>query len=186
MRALLSLKTVSTVVMLLALAGLSACGFKLRGYQPLPPILQTQSIYIDSRNPYDLLAQLLTQILDSVHAKRVSSAENAVFILKVYNESFHSRPLSDSASSETKEYLLNYTVTYEIIHHDGRLLYGPKTITTARHYMVNETQVLSSGNAQNSLRAEIQRDAAYQMLNQLNSPDVASALDAVPSHEIKS
>lgn len=166
-------------IMLLCLT-LTGCGFHLRGNRPIAPSLKL--VYVETDNIYGYLTLRLKEVLGSMHIHVTQSVSEAPVILKLFDEEFSTTNLSDSASSATKEYLLHYTISYQLLTPSGADIYGPKTIHTSRSYMVNEDQVLSSTNETTLLQQELQRDAMYQIINQLGSADVEEAIMQVGGH----
>ncbi len=154
----------------------ASCGFSLRHTMPLPTELH--SIHLSSAEPYGKLTIQLAQILKSLHVNLMPQANQAQLTLRIFNESYKNRVLSESASSATKQYTLTYKVAYDLRNTENKILYGPKTISAFRNYMVNEGQVLSTPIEKEILITEIQRDIAYQLLAQLSSTDVQNALAA--------
>lgn len=156
---------------LLLLAG---CGFHLRMAHPLPPSLQ--KLYLDSDAPYGDFSLELQQMLKSINVTLVNEPTAAPITLKVFSENFNSTVLSESASSTTKQYVLHFTMQYELLDAHGNVIWGPKTIQNERNYTVNENQVLSTDSDQAALRTEMERDAVFMILMQLDSPEVANAV----------
>lgn len=155
------------------------CGFHLKKEPPLPEELH--SIYFKSAYPYSHLTLVLKQVLRSQGIKLTDEPNEAQLTLNVISETYSSSTLSESASAATKEYSLTYTVKYSLLDQDGETVYGPKQIQTFRYYTVNEDQVISSTNELDVIHREMQRDALYQMLNQLGSEDVADIITTVNS-----
>tara|TARA_B100000989_G_scaffold290850_1_gene264561 strand:- start:59981 stop:60547 length:567 start_codon:yes stop_codon:yes gene_type:complete len=153
---------------------LSACGFQLRGTQNIPP--QMQRLAINSSAPYGVLTIQLEQMLSQAGVRILEPTDEAPVTLKIFNAAIRNNTLSESASSTTKMYTMHYSVNFEILGSDGKVIYGPNTINTSRNYMVNENQVLSMGIETEKLQKEMQRDAAFQILTQLGSPAVAKAV----------
>ncbi len=165
---------IGTTILCLILVG---CGFHLRGGRPIAPSLRV--IYIETSNTYGYITLRLKEILGSMHINVVKTPEQSPIVLKLYDEAFSTSNLSDSASSSTKTYLLHYQISFALLTSDGADIYGPKTIQTSRSYIVNEDQVLSSTNETTLLQQTLQRDAMYQIVNQLGSPDAALAIEKI-------
>jgi len=156
---------------------LTACGFHLRQQEPLPPALQT--LYVNSSSPYDELTIELKQILKSIDVRVVDTPEEAPVTLKLFGIHYVSEVLSESASSNTKQYTLHFSVQYELTDSEGNVLYGPHTISSQRNYTVNEDQVLSTDTQQDTLKSEMQHDAVFTILRQISSPDAEKAVSSI-------
>lgn len=160
---------------LLSTAG---CGFKLRNEKPLPPQLHT--LYLKSTLPYGALTLQLKQVIQSLGVRLVSDPEEAQVTLAIFGEEYITKTLTQSANASTKEYTLYYQVKFQLEDKVGKVIYGPRLITTFRNYMVNDEQVLSSTVEQQSLQQEMQRDTMYQIINQLSSQDVENLFTHPP------
>lgn len=164
----------------------TGCGFHLRNSWPIPESLHT--MYLETSAPYSYLSLQLQKMLRSLHIHLVDApAENAI-TLKLYDEEYIQDTVSESASASTREYLLNYKISYQLLKNNGASLYGPKTIHISRHLLVSEDQVLSSANENAVSQQEMQRDALSQLLTQLSSKKVAESLnaDSDTPNEVKS
>lgn len=157
---------------------IAGCGFKLRSEKPLPP--QLHSLYLVSSVPYGLLTLQLKQVIQSLGVQLIADPKEAQVTLRIFGENYITKTLTQSASASTKEYTLYYQVQFQLEDKAGKIIYGPKLITTFRNYMVNDEQVLSSTVEQQSLQAEMQRDTMYQIINQLSSQDVENLFTQMP------
>lgn len=157
---------------------IASCNFHLRGSTPLPPQLKT--LFIQSDDPYGQLTLELKQILRSADVTLVNTAEQAPYTLKIFEENYNSTVLSESASSETKQYVLHYSLKYQLATKSGTVIYGPSQLNEERNYTVNENQVLSIDTQQATLKQEMQNDMVFRMLTQLSSAQARSALSAAP------
>ena len=173
------------IIVIILCCFLASCGFSLRRTMPLPEELH--SIHLASTDPYGNLTIQLKQILQSLHIQLTQHANQAQLTLRIFDESYKNKVLSESASSATKQYTLTYSVAYDLRNANNDILYGPKIIRVSRNYMVNEGQVLSRSIEEEILIIEIQRDIVHQLLAQLSSTDVQQVLakyQSDSSHEI--
>lgn len=159
----------------LVILTLSSCGFHLRQPKPFPPALQT--LYLRSGAPYSDLTIQVKQLLGSMHIQLVPTQHDAPITLFIFDESYTQSTASESASSKTKQYRMRFHVEYQLQDANGLVIYGPKVISTSRIYTVEEDQVLSSNTQGDILQKEMQQDAAYQIITELSSPNVFSAVN---------
>lgn len=157
---------------------IAGCGFHLRGRVNLPANLQ--QLYIASSNPYGPVTLQLKQILSHSGVDIEENPGPKTTTLNLKDERFHQTTFSQSASSKTNQYTLYFSLDYELQNNKGQTLYGPATINTQGNYTVNEDAVLTTSTQENTLRTELQRQAVYQLLEQLNSKAMATAVQAPP------
>lgn len=153
---------------------LSACGFHLRSTATLPTAFNP--LYVQSSDPYGAFTLELRQILKTQHITLVDRRADAKYTLEIRGENTSTSVLSESASSNTKQYILYYTVTYAVSRADGTVVFGPKIITSQRNYTVNENQVLSTDTEQQALISEMQHDTIALLFAQLGSADALSKI----------
>lgn len=164
------------IVLLSINFALTACGFHLHGYEPMP--VQLQTLYLQTNTPYNTFTKELTQSLQSAHIRLVQDAINAPLVLQILNEGFTQQVTSSGSGSQTTTYLLIYTVNYQLLNQAGNMVLPKQTITVTRNYSVSANQLLGDTNTQNMLLGDMQRDAIYQMLNRLRMPGTLQALQA--------
>jgi LPS-assembly lipoprotein len=171
------------ITLLLLSIVLQGCGFHLRGKKPIP--VNLHKIYIDSKQPYSTLTQLLEQVLRSQGVIIVNNPDDAPIILRLFDQNFKSITLSQGASATTKEYTLTFTVSFELRNQTGNVIFGPHKIVTTRNILILENEVLSSSNETAVLKQAMQRDAMYQILNQLSSEEISEIANTTEysSHE---
>ena len=160
---LMAMKKICLVVMLAGL--LSSCGFHLRGVSTLPD--GARSLYLSA--PAALRDELSVHLSDG-GATFVDAADTAEVTLRIVKEDFDRRTLSvDPDTGKEREFELTYAVTFEARRQDGSALLKRQTVTLLRDYIFDSDQVLGKSREQNTLRSEMRRDAAQQILTRLNS-----------------
>ena len=157
---------------------IAGCGFHLRGNFKLPPNLQ--HLYITSDSPYGPVTVQLKQILGHSGAQVEDQPGPEIITLSVKNQRYNQTTFSQSASAKTTQYTLYFSLDYELQNNKGIALYGPKTVSVQGNYTVNQDAVLTTSTQEDTLRSELQRQAVYQLIEQLNSPAVAKAVKTVP------
>lgn len=146
---------------------LTACGFHLRGHEPLPSQLQT--LYVASNNPYDTFTTELMQTLKNSGVYPTQNAQAAPVTLQILDQNSALVPVSYGNVGQTTLYTLNYKVKYQLLDRAGITLLEPQTITITRSYSVTSSQISSDLYARQELEQEMRRDAIYQLLNNLRS-----------------
>lgn len=152
----------------------TGCGFRLRNSWPIPEELH--SLYLQTDAPYSYLTLHFKKMLRSLDVKLTENPQDADITMKLYDEQYITTVISESASASTKEYQLNYQISYTLLNKKGRPIYGPQAVYAYRHLLISEDQVLSSANESEVSKQELQRDALYQILNQLSSKKVSAAI----------
>ncbi len=167
-------------ILFLLICFIAGCGFHLRGNVNLPTSLQ--QLYIASGNPYGPVTLQLKQILGHSGVSIEDQPGPQITTLSLKSERFNQTTFSQSASSKTNQYTLYFSLDYELQNNKGEILYGPRTINTQGNYTVNEDAVLTTSTQEATLRTELQRQAVYQLIEQLNSKSVATAVQTTPKN----
>lgn len=154
---------------------LASCGFHLRGYIPIPPSLS--KMYVQSDNAYSSFSQSLVTALQNRGIEVVASPQQAPITLEILDEGSSSQIGALSATTETRQYTLFYTVTYQLKGSAGEIITEPQSVTTQRTFTVDLEEVLGSTSAEDTLQEEIRRDAVQRVINQLVSPGVIAAVE---------
>jgi LPS-assembly lipoprotein len=88
--------------------------------------------------------------------------------LVLYGEQLGSRVLSVSSAGRADEYLLRYEVSFRLVDADNKPLSEPQTVKLQRDHQFDPLNVLAKEREEQELRAEMQRDAAQQILRRLS------------------
>lgn len=144
---------------------ISACGFHLRGREPLPESLQT--IYIQTNQPYSSFTRELRQTLRAMGITIAQDIKTAPLILQVLSSNLDQQITSIGAGGQTTTYALTYTVSYQLLDRNGVTVLPIQTATTQRDHSATTNQLLGDMNTQNTLTNDMQREVIYQILNRL-------------------
>lgn len=151
----------------------SGCGFHLRGMKPVPPALS--QLRIITTLPSDAFQKTLRQtLLDSGVELSDNPANPSLEILAASNQSI---PGSMSASAQTRQYNLSFTLQYQLRLANGDKIFAPRTIVTRRTLLQNTNRMLGSNTEEQTLFHEMQQEASRRVLDQLTAPKVARALE---------
>jgi len=153
---------------------LSACGFHLRGNTPIPSDLNT--LYIQSKRPYDTLSKSLHQQLQTAGVTIATTPKDAPVTLKIISEA-NSQSLGNiGTNTTTRVYALHYEAKFALYNSKGKQLAGPYAVTETRSFATSSNQILSYSTAQVELKNEMAAAAANQVLNILVAPSTQAKL----------
>jgi len=161
-------RVVSLFVITLMLL-LHACGFQLRGTVNLSQDMSP--VYIEKNGAFDL-AREIKDVLTGNGIKTVDSAEPSKLQLVLLNEAKSRRILSVDGSGRAQEYLLMYSVNFEI---KRKLPVAEKvdskrdTVSMSRALLFDPETVLAVANEAEVIYEDMRRDAARLILLKLQS-----------------
>lgn len=143
---------------------LSACGFQLRDNYQLPATLQ--KIQLQSVSSLQLEASLRQRLLTAgIQLNDRAAADVAQ--LRVLSDQLERRTLSLFESGQVAEYELLYRVNYQVIR-NGELIIED-TIEVARDYQDDPNFALAKTREREMLVAEMRDDAARRLVRQMIS-----------------
>jgi LPS-assembly lipoprotein len=153
-------------VLICAILGLAACGFRLAGNDPLPGILARP--YLSVKNPYTDFAREFEHQLKSSGALVEELRAKSTATIEVTKDSVEQRTLSVSARNIPTEYELTYTVTFSVQGPDTELL-KPQTISLSKDYSFVENELLAKEHESDILRRQMARDLVAIAMKRLTS-----------------
>lgn len=151
------------------------CGFHMQGEKHLSP--QLQRLYVQAQDPYGYLVRNLQQYLRLSHVQLVTSPAEALTTLAITQDSTSQHLLSVSGTQQTRQYLLQVTVTFEINNAKGQMIVQPQTLTESRAITVQSNQILGSSNEATLYYQQMRRALAYAIINRLASKEVTHLID---------
>lgn len=141
---------------------LSACGFKLRGPQPLP----FKTIHVGSL--YDFLGgELRRQIEYSGTTRVVENVAEAEVRLDILRNDRTREILSLSAAGAVREYELERTLVFRVLDQAGNERLPAGMIRVRREYDFSDSQVLSKQREEDLLFEDMDRDIINQLVRRL-------------------
>ena len=138
-----------------AMLGLSACGFRLAGSEPLPAILARP--YLSIRDPYTEFARAFEHQLKASGALVQSVRQDSTATIDVTKDLVEQRTLAVSTRNIPTDYELIYTVTFSVHAADKELL-APQTISVSKDYSFQENELLATQHEADILRAQMALD----------------------------
>lgn len=147
-------------------AGLSACGFRLVGSDPLPGILARP--YLSLKDPYTDFSREFERQLKSSGATLQVLRANATATIEVTKDLVEQRTLAVSALNIPTEYELTYTVTFAV-QGAGKELLAPQTLSLSKDYSFEENVLLAKEHEADILRQKMARDLVSIAMRRLTS-----------------
>lgn len=155
-------------VLVLLMAGLTACGFHLRGSGD-NAALKVDGLYISQGPASGQLVTALGRALRSAGATLVDAREAAKVVLDLKGERRDRRVLSVGSAGKVQQYELHYAITFAASDAAGRVLADTQTVSLVRNITYNQSDVLAKGNEEERLFDDMRRDAIGQVMQRLNS-----------------
>lgn len=160
-------KIFGLVSLLLALILLAGCGFQLRGSVALPGNIAP--VYIQGLGEYDDLRLELAQIFSFSDIQVSADPQAAASTLKISNRSSDRRVLSVDGNGNVAEYELHEGAQFTLLAADGSALVESQTVNTITTYLNAETEVLGKQQEEGTLRQDLRRDLASQIMQRLQA-----------------
>ncbi|KAF1020855.1 MAG: LPS-assembly lipoprotein LptE [Paracidovorax wautersii] len=153
----------------LAAAGLSACGFRLRGQQSFA----FTSLFSGFSDTSDLGEQFVQAMAVAAPGVRVitDAAERAQaqVILDVLEDSRAKTVATYNASGEARELTLRSRLRFRLRAPDGDELIGPSTIEQTRDMSYTESAALAKEYEEETLYRDMEADLVQQLLRRLGA-----------------
>lgn len=146
----------------LSAIALSACGFRMRGPQPLP----FETIYVG--NLYHALGgEFRRQIEFSGNTKVVQTVDDAQVRLDILRDNLNREILSLAADGSVREYELERTLVFRVLDGSGRERLPASMLRARRDYGFSDSRVLSAANEEALLLEDMERDILRQLVRRL-------------------
>jgi LPS-assembly lipoprotein len=149
-----------------AMLGLSACGFRLAGSDPLPGTLARP--YLSLKDPYTDFSREFEHRLKGAGATLQVLRANSTASIEVTKDLVEQRTLSVTAQNIPTEFELTYTVTFAVQGADKQLL-APQTISLSKDYSFEESALLAKEHEADILRQQMARDLVTIAMRRLSS-----------------
>lgn len=164
-------------IAILLLATLSACGFHLRGPQPLP----FATIYLEMNQYSDLAAAIKRQIATSGSTKVVSKIEDAQVRMVVVRDTKEKHILSLSSTGTVREYELRQRFAFRVLDKQGKEVTPLNEIFIFRTVSFATGQELAKEQEEALLYRDMEGDLVQQLLRRLASTKQAAEPAAATS-----
>ena len=160
------MKALRTLVLVMFVASLSACGFALRGSGGTYNV-PFKSIYLGFADTSSLGTELRRNLRGGDRVEVVNDMGKAEARFEVLSENRAKSILSLNAQGRVREYLLVYTLVFRVLDNKGEELLGPTEISLKRPLTFNETQVLAKEQEEALLYRDMQTDLVQQIMRRL-------------------
>ena len=154
------LKTVMTLVVL---TSLSACGFALRGAVSFP----FQSIYVGLPDNSALGGELKRHLRANGKTEVSNEATQADVVLDVLGETREKAILSLNSQGRVREFNLIYNLKFKVRDKAGREVLAPTTISLKRNLSFKENEVLAKEAEEALLYRDMQSEIVQQIMRRL-------------------
>ncbi|HEX9706578.1 MAG TPA: LPS assembly lipoprotein LptE [Steroidobacteraceae bacterium] len=154
----------SCVVVVLALAFASGCGFHLRGQTPLPAVMARP--FVDAPDRYSALYASLLAQLRAAGATPAATAAEASGTIRLHVDEPGRELLSVTAENKPGEYEVYYAAEFSVASGTTELL-ARQNVRLTRDYGYDETAVLAKEHEEQSLRVALADEIAALILRRL-------------------
>ena len=146
------------------IAGISGCGFALRGNVNLPDTLDSVLVTGSDRE----MAGLLEDSLESSGASIVDSEDDASAVLDLIESKFTRDVRTTDSNGRATAYTLRYKVNYDVRKSNGEEIQTNQSISQSRVLQYDPLQELQSEEEAEFLREEMQEEVVLQILRRLS------------------
>jgi LPS-assembly lipoprotein len=159
----------SFVIVIIASAMMTACGFQLRGAGSY----EFKSVHVQAPLSAALGgpgAPVVPDVIEGLTRSGVQvkpKIEEADFSIRFLQVTFDKRVLSLSGSGRAREFELEYKILYEFVDVRQKAWGEPGEITIRRDFSFSESQALAKEAEERQLIRDMQLDAAAQILRRL-------------------
>lgn len=144
-------------------AGLTGCGFQLRGKDAIP----YRSLYIDAPET-SLAARQLADVLRSRGMSVAETSKTADAIIRFAQERESRSVLALSGGGRVREYRLHYFLSYSLTGKDGQEIFPLAEIQQSRDFTYEDNQYLAKTAEENFLYRDLRDDAVQQIVRRLS------------------
>jgi LPS-assembly lipoprotein len=157
------MKRVTCLFLLLAsLLGLTACGFQLSGYQPLPESARHVSLILTSDTPANLERALKT----SLRKQGVLITADAPYTLAIRNVQQNRRSITIDSNANVDEYEMLMQVTFEVMNRDQQSVSGELSAFTEKILDYDSDKETASATLQRTIKREMWQTLADRIVRQ--------------------
>jgi LPS-assembly lipoprotein len=150
------------------LAGLTACGFQLRGQYNFD--FETIELRGMENSEMNRNMDLQLQILNL----KVNPPEGAPLKLNLIREIRDRSIVTFSASGRAREVRISYDLVYSVTKRNGDFLIATSQVSQRRELTYSDDQILGKETEENQLYTDMQRDIARQITGRLSALKMTS------------
>ncbi len=146
---------------------LAACGFQLRGAQPLP----FTSLYVPA-DSWEMGALLKRNIRALGSTQLVESPKEAQAVFTLLGEAREKNILSLSGTGRVREFQLRYRLAFRVHDLKGKEFIAPTEIVLVRDISFSDERVLAKEQEETLLYRDMQNDMVQQLLRRMAAAKV--------------
>jgi LPS-assembly lipoprotein len=146
---------------------LAACGFQLRGAQPLP----FTSLYVPA-DSWEMGALLKRNIRALGSTQLVESPQEAQAVFTLIGEAREKNILSLSGTGRVREFQLRYRLAFRVHDLKGKEFIAPTEIVLVRDISFSDERVLAKEQEETLLYRDMQNDMVQQLLRRMAAAKV--------------
>lgn len=158
------------------LAGLSACGFQLRGEVELPPELTRMRLDMSDSGPR--IRRELISALERGGVTFVPAGTTDVAVMRVPVNQATTEALSISEQARVTEYAVRHRVELEILAADGSVLMPRQEILLERDFVFDRLDALGVAGQEEALMRDLEREMVRAILRRIESVDADASRQA--------
>ena len=153
------------IILALVLAAAGGCGYQLRGTASLPPELG--AVHVTGLRD---ISAAVVRMLDGAGVRVEPAGDPAGTVLHISDERLDRRVLSvNPDTGKESEFELAYHVTFRVTGAEGEELVPRQTVSLLRDYVFDARAVLGKNREQETLHAEMRRDAAARIVGRIGA-----------------
>ena len=156
----------SLCLLVVAVTGPTACGFKLRGVVDIPP--QFNPMFIEANGGVSVRKAML-QRLDGSQVRRAASAKEAKVVVRILSESRSSRVAAVDRNNKVIASELFLNVTFDALDGEGKQLVEGQSLSLSRTYENPDVEVLGKELEAGLIYDDLAQDAAERILARLRA-----------------
>lgn len=158
-----------TLTLIIFTALLSACGFQLRGAQPLP----FTSLHIDTPAAAAEIGAALRRNIRALGSTQLTDTpQEAQAVFSVIGDAKEKNILSLSATGRVREFQLRYRFAFRVHDLKGREFIPPTEIVLVRDISFSDERVLAREQEEALLYRDMQNDMVQQLMRRLAAAKV--------------
>lgn len=158
------MRALITVLMALLV---TACGFQLRGAQPLP----FSSLYVPAET-WETGALLKRNIRALGSTQLVETPQEAQAVFTLIGEAREKNILSLSGTGRVREFQLRYRLAFRVHDLKGKEFIAPTEIVLVRDISFSDERVLAKEQEETLLYRDMQNDMVQQLLRRMAAAKV--------------
>lgn len=158
-------RCLANAALVLLLAGLSACGFAPRREFVVPADLgEVRVVGVDS---FSRLSERLAVNLTRAGAVPAADGVPAT-IIRITSERWHQGPLTVDAAARVQEFVITYSVDFDVIASDGSVRVPKQTVELSRDFTFDTAQALGTPGEEEVVRDELSRAMPAALMRRLS------------------